>query len=154
MHVGMWGAIVTVAFFFAKQWTDSRDWTYAWFGGLAVQAFLHIWVTLIEEQYLATSYIENTLRRAIIKAAPGLKAGDFWQYEDTVARRRIPDSWWGEWLLPVILGVAFALALVWRYDALPKDLSLVIANAASIVAFVVRTKWRISLRRSFMKQYA
>jgi len=154
MHVGMWSAIVAVAAFFFTQWSNTQNATYVWLGGLAVQAFLHIWVTLVEEQYLAASYIENVLRRAVLAAAPGLKAQEFWQYETSVAKRRIPESWWGEWLLPVILLAALIAACMWRHASLLRELPGVIVNGTSLAALAVRTQWRISLRKSFMRQNA
>lgn len=153
LHVGVWGVMVSLAVFLIQQWSIFHHGTIIWIGGAAIQSLLHIWVTLIEEQYLAVSYIENELRHSIIRAAPALVSRKFWRYEAFLACQRPPASWWGEWIVPVALLVALAFAVYWRWNFIVAELPLVILNAGLMVVLAHRTHSRVTLRRSFTKRF-
>lgn len=154
LHVGMWGLIIAVGAFFWQQWSTTRDATFVWLGGASSQALLQIWVTLIEEQYIAIAYIQTELRNEIGRALPEVSRGAFWRYEEFVNRHRIKESWWGEWILPALLFVAIAAAIIWRRNSLVSELPLVIVNLALLVTLAVRTHWRVKMRRTFSKTVA
>ena len=160
IHVGLWSVIVVVAAFVIDKWlaaSDSahpdstRQMVLLWLGGAAIQALLHIWVTIIEEQYLTVSYIENSLRDAVASVVPNVSPRGFWRYEIFLERRRLSESWWGEWLMPAILLVLFVIIVCWRWPLLAQELPFVILNFALIIALGLRTYWRIKLRRSFAR---
>src|SRR5205085_12655033 len=101
-YVGVTGVVVTVLVFVLAEWLRSKDFAMLWLGGALVQTALHMYASYVEEDYLLVTYIENDLRRAVTKNAAVLPSETFWQYEPFLARRKIHENWWGEWILPSV----------------------------------------------------
>lgn len=151
-YVGITGVIVAIAVFVVPEWLKSHDFALLWLGGIAVQFALHMYASYVEEDYLLVAYIENNLRSAVAANAPGIAADAFWQYEPFIAKQRLHENWWGEWVFPGSVVVAFALALGVRRNILWGDKWWILANAALLALLIFRAHRRLRVRRTFSKR--
>jgi len=148
-YVGITGVVVAIVVFVVPEWLRARDFATLWLGLAAIQAALHMYASYVEEDYLLVSYVENNLRQAV-HAATGLPPESFWQYEPFLARWRMHENWWGEWLLPGGALIAFVMGIVLRRAAVMQDLWWIVLNGALVGALLVRTYLRVHLRKTFV----
>ncbi len=123
-----------------------------WLGGAAVQIALHMYASYVEEHYLLVTYLENDLRRAVVRNVPVLSAEAFWQYETFLARRPMHENWWGEWLLPAGVAVAFVAGVVLRWHFIRDDSWWIAINGALLAALMRRAYLRRRLRKRFSER--
>jgi hypothetical protein len=163
IHVGLWGVIVGIGTFVYQEWLRTPNALAVWLGFTAIQAILQLWVTILEEQYLAVSYIENQLRHQVMAAVPGLPARSFWRYEAVMSLRRMHENWWGEWIAPCVLAVVLAFFCFWRRTELLQSLESIrsphpqlaemlfaFTNALFVVVLIIRTHLRLKVRGTFV----
>ena len=165
LHIGLWGVVVSAIVFTIQQWFGSRNALFLWVGAAGVQALLHLWTTILEEQYIATSYIENHLRHSIVSTVPNLPLRSFWRYEVVASHRTLHENWWGEWITPGLASIGLIIVVVFRSAALYHELVILfsvmwrlqvpresIPAAVNVVllAFLwFRTYQRLTVRRTF-----
>jgi hypothetical protein len=154
LHLGALGLAPTVLVFVIQQvLTAKTEWQgyIIWLGALALQAILQVWVTLIEDQYNAVAYIERDLRQAIAKTGH-IPPDHFWRYEKFLDLTRMRESWWGEYLAPVLLTLLLAVGVYWRQQMITVvELGLIISNGLLIAVLYVRTYLRVKVRKSFAR---
>jgi len=151
-YVGITGVVVAVLVLVVQEWLKSHQFGMLWLGGVAVQVALHMYASYVEEQYLLVTYVENVLRRAIVRNIPVLSSETFWQYETFLARRQMHENWWGEWLLPAGVAAALVAGIVWRRDFLCDDAWWIVINGALLAALMVRAHLRKRLRKRFSQR--
>src|ERR1041384_4806768 len=85
LHVSALGLAPSLLIFVVQQVSSARDNNLRgyvlWFGALAIQAILQVWVTLIEDQYNAVAYLQTELRERIAESAGHIQPEQFWKYE-------------------------------------------------------------------------
>src|SRR5688572_2767833 len=69
-YVGITGVVVAVLLFVVPEWLKSRQFGMLWLGGAAVQIALHMYASYVEEHYMLVTYVENDLRRAVVRNVP------------------------------------------------------------------------------------
>jgi hypothetical protein len=148
-YVGITSVIVAVVVLVLPEWLRSRDVAILWLGGAAIQIALHMYGSYVEEDYLLVSYLENNLRRAVADNMPGLGSHSFWQYEPFLARWRMHENWWSEWILPSVATIALIIGIVLRRTAFLQDLWWILLNGSLLGALLVRTYLRVRLRKTF-----
>lgn len=162
IHVGLWGVIVGIATFAYQEWLRSTNALSVWLGAVAVQAMLQLWVTILEEQYLAVSYVENHLRHQVMASVPGLSAKSFWRYEAVMSLRRMHENWWGEWIAPGLVAGAVGVIAYWRRAELLQSIGslnsperhvaeplFALTNLVLFLVLIVRTHQRLKVRHTF-----
>ena len=153
LHMGIWSVVVTIALFAVQRWLTDHNSAVLWLGGLGIQGLLQLWTTLLEEQYLAVSYIENELRRCVVHALPTTDRTAFWRYEAFLSQRRMHENWWGEWIAPALIAFGIGAGIYLRSNAVVEDLPYIIANASLLLILTVRTHLRVKMRRSFSSAF-
>lgn len=151
-YVGITGVIAAVLVFVVPMWLNSRQFGMLWLAGAAVQVALHMYASYVEEHYLLVTYVENDLRRAVVRNVPVLSPETFWQYETFLARRPMHENWWGEWLLPAGAAVAFVVGIVLRQHFIRDDAWWLVINAGLLAALMRRTHLRRRLRKRFSQR--
>jgi hypothetical protein len=153
-QLGVWGSTIAFITLVVNQWRETKphDPAIVWLGGIGVQILLHLASTLVEQQYLLVTYIENNLRHSVVGALPQKwKATSFWRYESFLVGER-PDAGantWGEWAISVPFGLLLIGAAIQWWPTSGGTYALVFINVVLLVGLIVRTPHRIALRRKF-----
>jgi len=151
-YVGITGVVAAVLLLVVPEWLKSDRFGMLWLGGAAVQIALHMYASYVEEHYLLVTYVENDLRRAVVRNVPLLSSESFWQYETFLARRPIHENWWGEWLLPAGAATAFAAGVVLRREFILDDAWWIVINGALLALLIRRAHLRRRLRKRFSER--
>jgi len=153
-QIGVWGLMITLITLAVNQWraTTPSDPAIVWLAGIGAQILLHLGSTLLEQQYLLVTYIENRLRLAVVAALPEKWAAtSFWRYESFLvgARPRSGANPWGEWAVSAPVALLLVGAAIRWWPTTSGSWLLVFLNAVLAVGLIARTPHRIELRRTF-----